>query len=122
MAKRVLVVDDAVHMRSMMRDIFASSGFDVVGEASDGNDAVAKYQALKPDLVTMDIVMPYKNGIEATREIVKANADARIIICSGLGQEVMVMEAIESGAADFIVKPPRAEEVLAVVKKVLGEA
>ncbi len=122
MAKRVLVVDDAVHMRSMMRDIFASSGFDVVGEASDGNDAVAKYQALKPDLVTMDIVMPFKSGIEATREIVKANADARIIICSGLGQEVMVMEAIESGAADFIVKPPRAEEVLAVVKKVLGEA
>ena len=122
MGKRVLVVDDAIYMRSMMKDIFASSGFEVVGEATDGNDAVAKFKALQPDLVTMDIVMPYKNGIEATREIVKANAAARIIICSALNQEAMVMEAIESGAADFIVKPPRAEEVLAVVKKVLGEA
>ncbi len=122
MAKRVLVVDDAIFMRNMMKDIFASGGFEVVGEASNGLEAVEKYKELKPDLVTMDIVMPFKSGIEATREIVKGDTNAVIIMCSALGQESLVMEAIESGAADFIVKPPRAEEVLAIVKKVLGEA
>lgn len=122
MAKRVLVVDDAIFMRNIIKDIFASGGFEVVGEASNGLEAVEKHRELKPDLTTMDLVMPFKNGIEATREILKASPKAVVIMCSALGQEAMVMEAIEAGAVDFIVKPPRAEDVLSVVKKVLGDA
>src|ERR1700759_2390854 len=122
MSKRVLLVDDAIFMRNMIKDIFSSGGFEVVGEAANGLEAIQKYKELKPDLTTMDIVMPYKSGIEATREIIKFDGKAVVVICSALGQESLVMEAIEAGAADFIVKPFRAEDVLAVVKKVLGEA
>ncbi len=121
-AKKVLVVDDSVFMRDIIKDIFAAGGFTVVGEAGNGVEAVEKYKELKPDLVTMDLVMPYRNGIDATREILRADTRALVVMCSALGQETMVMEAIEAGAVDFIVKPPRAEDVLAVVKKVLGEA
>ena len=121
MSKRVLIVDDAIFMRNMIKDVFAGSGFEVVGEASNGLEAVEKYKELKPDLTTMDIVMPFKSGIDATREIVKHDPKAVVVMCSALGQESLVMEAIEAGAADFIVKPFRAEDVLAVVKKVLGE-
>lgn len=120
MTKRVLIVDDAVFMRNMIRDIFSGGGFDVVGEAEDGIDAVKKYHELKPDLVTMDIVMPHKSGIEATREIVSEDPKAVVVMCSALGQESLVMEAIEAGATDFIVKPFKEEEVLGVVRKVLG--
>ncbi|MDP2274718.1 MAG: response regulator [Archangium sp.] len=122
MSKRVLVVDDSVFMRDIIKDIFAAGGFSVVGEAGNGVEAVEKYKELKPDLVTMDLVMPYRNGIDATREILRGDAKALVVMCSALGQETMVMEAIEAGAVDFIVKPPRAEDVLAVVKKVLGES
>jgi two-component system chemotaxis response regulator CheY len=122
MAKRVLVVDDAIFMRDIIKDIFASGGFEVVGEASNGVEAVERYKELKPDLTTMDLVMPFKNGIEATREILRVDSKAVVVMCSALGHEALVMEAIEAGAMDFIVKPPRAEDVLAVVKKVLGEA
>jgi two-component system chemotaxis response regulator CheY len=122
MAKKVLVVDDSVFMRDIIKDIFAAGGFAVVGEAGNGVEAVEKYKELKPDLVTMDLVMPYRNGIDATREILRSDNRALVVMCSALGQETMVMEAIEAGAVDFIVKPPRAEDVLAVVKKVLGEA
>ena len=122
MSKRVLVVDDSVFMRDIIKDIFAAGGFSVVGEAGNGVEAVEKYKELKPDLVTMDLVMPYRNGIDATREILRADSKALVVMCSALGQETMVMEAIEAGAVDFIVKPPRAEDVLAVVKKVLGES
>jgi two-component system chemotaxis response regulator CheY len=121
MSKRVLVVDDSVFMRDIIKDIFAAGGFSVVGEAGNGVEAVEKYMELKPDLVTMDLVMPYRNGIDATREILRGDGKALVVMCSALGQETMVMEAIEAGAVDFIVKPPRAEDVLAVVKKVLGE-
>ena len=122
MSKRVLVVDDSVFMRDIIKDIFAAGGFSVVGEAGNGVEAVEKYKELKPDLVTMDLVMPYRNGIDATREILRGDSKALVVMCSALGQETMVMEAIEAGAVDFIVKPPRAEDVLAVVKKVLGDA
>ena len=122
MPKRVLIVDDAVFMRNMIRDIFASGGFEVVGEAANGLEAVEKFRELRPDLTTMDIVMPFKSGIEATREIVKADPRAVVIMCSALGQEALVMEAIEAGASDFIVKPFKSEDVVSVVKKVLGEA
>ena len=120
MAKRVLVVDDAIFMRNMIKDIFASGGFEVVGEAANGLEAVEKYKELKPDLTTMDIVMPFKSGIEATREIIKQDANAVIIMCSALGQESLVMEAIEAGAADFVVKPFKPEDVQRVVQKVLS--
>lgn len=121
MAKRVLIVDDAVFMRNMIRDIFTGGGFEVVGEAANGLEAVEKYREFKPDLITMDIVMPFKSGIEATREIVAQDANAVVVMCSALGQESLVMEAIEAGATDFIVKPFKEDEVLAIVRKVLGE-
>ena len=120
MAKRVLVVDDAIFMRNMIKDIFVQDGnYEVVGEASHGLEAVEKYKELSPDLTTMDIVMPFKSGIEATREIVRHDPSATIVMCSALGQEQLVMEAIEAGAADFIVKPFKADEVLQVVRKIL---
>jgi two-component system chemotaxis response regulator CheY len=120
MATRVLIVDDAVFMRDMIKDIFSSGDFEIVGEAVHGVEAVDKYRELKPDLVTMDIVMPFKSGIEATKEILATDDKATIIMCSALGQESLVMEAIEAGAADFIVKPFKADDVLAVVAKVLS--
>ncbi|MBN2495070.1 MAG: response regulator [Deltaproteobacteria bacterium] len=120
MASRVLIVDDAVFMRNTIKEIFSSSGFEIAGEAANGVEAVEKYKDLKPDIVTMDIVMPFKNGIQATREILAGDPDAIIIICSALGQESLVTEAIESGATDFIVKPFRGENVMQVVKKALA--
>ena len=122
MPKRVLIVDDAIFMRNMIRDIFSGGGFEVCGEASNGLEAVEKYRDLQPDLTTMDLVMPVKSGIEATREIMKVDGKAVIVMCSALGQESLVMEAIEAGASDFIVKPFKSEDVLSVVKKVLGDA
>ena len=121
MAKRVLIVDDAIFMRNMIKDIFAGGGFEIAGEAANGLEAVERYRELRPDLTTMDIVMPFKSGIEATREIMKHDDKAVIVMCSALGQEALVMEAIEAGASDFIVKPFKSEDVLSVVKKVLGE-
>ena len=118
MATKVLIVDDAVFMRDMIKDIFSGGDFEIVGEAVHGVEAVDKYKELKPDLVTMDIVMPFKSGIEATKEILAFDDKATIIMCSALGQESLVMEAIEAGAADFIVKPFKADDVLAVVNKV----
>jgi two-component system chemotaxis response regulator CheY len=119
MPKRVLVVDDAVFMRNVIKDIFTAAGFEVIGEASNGLEAVERYQQLKPDLITMDIVMPFRSGIDATREIIKQDPNAVVLMCSALGQESLVMEAIEAGATDFVVKPFRAEDVMAVVHKVL---
>jgi two-component system chemotaxis response regulator CheY len=117
---RVLVVDDAIFMRNMIKDIFASDEFEVAGEAANGVEAVEKYKELKPDLTTMDIVMPFKSGIEATKEILEIDKDAVIIMCSALGQESLVMEAIEAGAADFVVKPFKPDDVQRVVRKVLS--
>ncbi len=115
---RILIADDAVFMRNMIRDIFSSDEFDVVGEAANGVEAVQKYNELKPEIVTMDIVMPMKSGIEAVKEICQIDGSAKIIMCSALGQESLVMEAIEAGASDFIVKPFTPEKVLEVVRKV----
>jgi two-component system chemotaxis response regulator CheY len=120
MATRVLIVDDAVFMRNTLKEIFTASGFEVSGEASNGVEAVEKFRELKPDLTTMDIVMPFKNGIEAPREIIKVEPRAVIVICSALNQESLVTEAIEAGATDFIVKPFKSENVLQVVKKALA--
>ena len=116
MTQKVLIVDDAAFMRSMIADIVGKQeGFEVVGQASTGAEAVERYRELKPDLVTMDIVMPEMDGIEATRKIMQENPEARIVMCSALGQEALVIESIAAGARDFIVKPFTAEKVLQVL-------
>jgi two-component system chemotaxis response regulator CheY len=120
MAAKVLIVDDALFMRNMLRNIFSESGFDVVGEGQDGVEAVEKYRELSPDLVTMDIVMPEKNGIEALKEIMDLDDKAKVVICSALGQESLIMEALEAGARDFIVKPFKPAKVVEVAQKVLS--
>jgi two-component system, chemotaxis family, chemotaxis protein CheY len=117
---RVLIADDALFMRNMIKDVFSGEDFLVVGEAANGVEAVERYRELKPDITTMDIVMPQKSGIEAVRDIVKLDRNARIVMCSALGQESLVMEAIEAGAADFIVKPFKPEKVLEIVRKVVN--
>lgn len=121
MPHRVLVVDDAMFMRAMIRDILVNSGrYEVVGEGANGEESVEQYRALKPDLVTMDIVMPQMDGIEATREILKHDGKAKVIMCSALGQEALVIESIAAGAKDFIVKPFSAEKVLKVLDAVMA--
>ena len=120
MAQRILVVDDAAFMRMMLKDILTKSGYEVVGEAADGIEALSKYNELKPDLVTLDITMPNKDGIAALKDIKAADPSAVCIMCSAMGQQSMVIEAIQSGAKDFIVKPFQADRVLESVKKVIG--
>lgn len=120
MGVRVMVVDDALFMRNMLKDIFIKAGHQVVGEAANGVEAVTKYAECKPDLVTMDIVMPMKSGIEALREIRSSDPDACVVMCSALGQDALVVEAVQAGAKDFIVKPFKEERVLDVVRRVLG--
>ena len=120
MAHTVLVCDDAIFMRTMISDILVQAGFDVIGEAESGVQAVEKYRQLKPDLVTMDIVMPDMGGIEAVREICKTDPDARILMCSAMGQQALVIEAIQAGARDFVVKPFQPSRVLEAVQRVLG--
>jgi len=122
MAIKVLIADDAMFMRNMIKDVFNGGDFQVVGEAANGVEAVEKYKQLRPDITTMDIVMPLKSGIEAVREIVRLDREAKIIMCSALGQESLVMEAIEAGARDYIVKPFKPEKVLEVVKKLMTSA
>lgn len=120
MAIKVLVVDDAAFMRMMIKDILSKNGYDVVGEAENGLKALEKYQELKPDLTTMDITMPEMDGITAVKEIKKIDAAAKIIMCSAMGQQAMVIEAIQSGARDFIVKPFQPDRVLEAVRKAVG--
>jgi two-component system chemotaxis response regulator CheY len=120
MAIKVLVVDDAAFMRMMIKDILSKNGYDVVGEAENGLKAVEKYQELKPDLTTMDITMPEMDGITAVKEIKKIDGSAKIIMCSAMGQQAMVIEAIQSGARDFIVKPFQPDRVLEAVRKAVG--
>jgi two-component system chemotaxis response regulator CheY len=117
---KVLVVDDAAFMRMMIKDILRKGGFEVVGEAEDGSKAVEKYKELRPDLVTMDITMPDMDGITAVKEIRKLDGDAQIIMCSAMGQQAMVIDAIQAGAKDFVVKPFQPERVLEAVRKVLS--
>ncbi|MDE7447364.1 MAG: response regulator [Lachnospiraceae bacterium] len=120
MAKNVLVVDDAAFMRMMIKDILTKNGYNVVGEAENGAKAFEKYNELKPDLVLMDITMPEVDGIAALKKIKGADPNAMIIMCSAMGQQAMVIEAIQGGAKDFIVKPFQPERVLEAVKKVVG--
>ncbi|MCI8327526.1 MAG: response regulator [Lachnospiraceae bacterium] len=120
MAKNVLICDDAAFMRMMIKDILTKNGYDIAGEAENGAKAVEKYQETKPDVVLMDITMPEMDGIQALKKIKEGDANACVIMCSAMGQQAMVIEAIQSGAKDFIVKPFQAERVLEAVKKVVG--
>lgn len=120
MSKGILIVDDASFMRMMIKDILTKNGFDVIGEAENGAVAVEKYKDLEPGLVIMDITMPEMDGIQAVKEIRKVDEDANIVMCSAMGQQSMVIEAIQAGAKDFIVKPFQADRVVEAVKKALG--
>jgi two-component system chemotaxis response regulator CheY len=119
-SKSVLICDDAIFMRTMVGDILTQAGYDVVGEAETGLQAVERYRDLRPDLVTMDIVMPDMGGIDAVREIVKLDPEARVLMCSAMGQQALVVEAIQAGAKDFVVKPFQPSRVLEAVTRVLG--
>lgn len=120
MAKNILICDDAAFMRMMIKDILTKNGYNVAGEAENGMKAVEKFKEVAPDLVLMDITMPEMDGIQALKEIRKADAGAKVIMCSAMGQQAMVIESIQAGAKDFIVKPFQAERVLEAVKKVVG--
>jgi two-component system chemotaxis response regulator CheY len=120
--KRVLIADDASFMRQMIRDIIEPEGFEVVGEASDGVEVVDKFRKLHPDVVMMDIVMPKRSGIDAVKAIKADAPSARVVMCSALGQEALVTEAIQAGAKDFIVKPFKPDAVLATLRKVVEKA
>ncbi len=119
MSRSVLVVDDAAFMRATLRDIFSRNGYTVLGEARNGNEALVLYDQLKPDLVTMDIVMPEMGGIEAVRRLVAVNPGARVIMCSAMGQQALVIEAIQAGARDFVIKPFQATRVLEAAGRAL---
>jgi two-component system, chemotaxis family, chemotaxis protein CheY len=117
---RVLIVDDAAFMRMMLKNILTKSGFEVAGEAANGNEALERYQDLLPDLVTMDITMPEMDGLQALKAIKAIDPKAKIIMASAMGQQSMVIEAIQSGAIDFIVKPFNEERVIEAVKRAIG--
>ena len=120
MAKNILVCDDAAFMRMMIKDILTKNGYNVAGEAENGLKAIEKFNETKPDLVLMDITMPEMDGIQALKKIKELDPAANVIMCSAMGQQAMVIESIQSGAKDFIVKPFQAERVLEAVKKVVG--
>ena len=120
MAKNILICDDAAFMRMMIKDILTKNGYNVVGEAENGARAVEKYNELKPDLVLMDITMPEMDGIQALKKIKETDPSALVIMCSAMGQQAMVIESIQAGAKDFIVKPFQADRVIEAVKKVVG--
>ena len=118
--KKILLVDDSSFMRMMLKDILKAK-YEIIGEANNGQEAIEMYKKLKPDLMTIDMIMPALNGIEAVKEIIKSDPKARIVMVSAMGQEILVEEAIQSGAKAFIVKPFQADKVLETVEKVLKE-
>lgn len=120
MPGRVLIVDDALFMRNMLADIFTRAGWEVVAEAENGEEAIAMYRQHRPHLVTMDIVMPVMGGIDALKKIIQQESEARIIVCSALGQKHLILDAINAGARDFIVKPFQSEQVLEVAERVVN--
>jgi two-component system chemotaxis response regulator CheY len=117
---RVLIVDDAAFMRKMLGDVLAKGGHEVIGEGANGAEAITQYQALRPDIMTLDITMPEKDGLAALREILTLEPSAKVVMCSALGQESKVLEAIKSGAKDFVVKPFQPDRVLDAIGKALA--
>ena len=120
MSKKVLIVDDAVVMRMMIKGILSKHGYEVVGEAQNGVESVDKYKQLQPDLVTMDMVMPEMDGITAVRQIMSMDPNAKIIMCTSMGQQALVVEAIQAGAKSFITKPFQPPKILETISKVLA--
>ena len=120
MAKKILITDDAAFMRMMLKDILTKGGYEVVGEAENGQMAIDKFKELQPDLVTLDITMPELDGIGALKGIKAVDPNAVCIMCSAMGQQAMVIESIQAGAKDFIVKPFQADRVLEAVRKAVG--
>ena len=120
MGKKILIVDDAMFMRKLMSDILKKAGYEVVAEAGNGEEAFNKYKEFVPDLVTMDITMPDVNGIEGVKMITKEFPDAKVLMCSAMGQEGMVIDSVKAGAKGFIVKPFVAEKVISEVQKLIG--
>ncbi len=120
MDKKILLVDDAAFMRMMLKDTLSKNGYTNIIEAADGEIACNMYEEEKPDLIIMDITMPNKTGIDALRYIKAMDPDSKIIMCSAMGQESMVVEAIKLGALDFIVKPFKPERILQIVNKILS--
>ncbi len=120
MGKNILICDDAAFMRMMIKDILTKNGYTIAGEAENGIKAVEKYSEVRPDLVMMDITMPEMDGIQALKKIKSMDGSATVIMCSAMGQQAMVIESIQSGAKDFIVKPFQADRVLEAVKKAIG--
>jgi two-component system chemotaxis response regulator CheY len=120
--KKVLVVDDTKFMRDILKGILKKKDLEVAGEAANGREAVEKYKELKPDLVTMDIIMPEMDGIEAVRKIIAVDPAARILMCSAMGQQALVIEAIQAGARDFVIKPFQPTRVLEAVDRALQES
>jgi two-component system chemotaxis response regulator CheY len=121
MAKKVMIVDDAAFMRATLKDVLTKNGYEVAAEAVNGEDAIAKYKLFHPDCVLMDITMPEMDGLTSMKEIKAHDAKAVIIMCSAVGQQQNVMDAISSGAKDFVVKPFKPERVIEAVKKAIGE-
>lgn len=119
MSKRILIVDDAAFMRMMIKDILTKNGYEIAGEANDGKEAIEQFKETSPDLVTLDITMPEMDGVTALKEIKKIDQDAVVIMCSAMGQQAMVIDAIQAGAKDFIVKPFQAERVIEAIEKAL---
>ena len=119
MKTRLLIADDASFMRQMIREILEPEGFEIAGEAANGIEAVEQYQAVQPDLVTMDIVMPKRSGIDAVRDILELDPLAQVVMCSALGQEALVTEALQAGARDFIVKPFQPDAVVATLRRLI---
>ena len=120
MAKRILICDDANFMRAMLRDILNKAGYEICGEASNGAEGVRMYKELKPDLMTMDVVMPEISGIEAVQKIMEYDSQAKILMCTAMGQQVNVAKAIQAGAKDFVVKPFDPSRVLGAIEKILS--
>jgi two-component system chemotaxis response regulator CheY len=120
MGQRILICDDAIFMRTMIADILSGAGYEIAGEAESGLQAVERYKTIQPDLVTMDIVMPDMGGIDAVKAIIAIDPAARILMCSAMGQQSLVVEAIQAGAKDFVVKPFQPARVLEAVQRVLG--
>jgi len=114
---KVLVVDDAMFMRKVVSDALVSGGHEVVGEASNGQEAIDQFKELRPDVMTLDITMPEKDGLAALKEIIALDPSARVVMCSALGQESKVLEAVKAGAKDFIVKPFQKDRVLSAIEK-----
>ena len=122
MGKNILIVDDAAFMRMMIKNILVKNGYDVVGEAENGQIAFELYKQLKPDLVTMDITMPEMDGIDGVKAIRGFDPNANVIMCSAMGQQAMVMEAIQAGAKDFVVKPFQQDRILQAIERVIAKA